>query len=103
MAKSCVHSSGEVLLEEFLIRWESPERACPRDRSAATPDQRDLLGKRAVTADTALRLATFSARLKDSGWDCRLTTTSKSTSRIGKELLRVEQARAEYVFSAADA
>ena len=56
-----------------------------------------ILGKRAVTADTALRLATFFGT-SEGFWlglqaDYDLEETRHS---IGKELLRVEQARAEY-------
>ena len=49
---------GEVLLEEFLIPMEISQNALAR--AAAVPPRRIneiVLGKRSVTADTALRLA----------------------------------------------
>jgi len=49
---------GEVLLEEFLIPMEISQNALAR--AAAVPPRRIneiVLGKRGVTADTALRLA----------------------------------------------
>ncbi len=51
---------GEVLLEEFLTPMEISQNALAR--AIAVPPRRIneiVLGKRAITADTALRLARF--------------------------------------------
>ena len=51
---------GEVLLEEFLTPMEISQNALAR--AIAVPPRRVneiVLGKRAITADTALRLARF--------------------------------------------
>ncbi|HEY7943478.1 MAG TPA: HigA family addiction module antitoxin, partial [Casimicrobiaceae bacterium] len=51
---------GEVLLEEFLIPMEISQNALAR--SIGVPPRRIneiVLGKRAITADTALRLAHY--------------------------------------------
>ncbi len=51
---------GEVLLEEFLAPMENSQNALAR--SIGVPPRRIneiVLGKRAVTADTALRLAHY--------------------------------------------
>ena len=89
---------GEVLLEEFLNPMGISQNALAR--AIGVPPRRIneiILGKRAVTADTALRLATFFGT-SEGFWlglqaDYDLEETRHS---IGKELLRVEQARAEY-------
>lgn len=50
--------SGEVLLEEFLLPMEISQNALAR--AASVPPRRIneiVLGKRGITADTALRLA----------------------------------------------
>ena len=53
---------GEILLEEFLKPMELSQTAlAARDRRAAAAHQRDRLGKRAITADTDLRLARYFA------------------------------------------
>ena len=51
---------GEILLEEFLTPMEISQNALAR--AVAVPPRRIneiVLGKRAITADTALRLARF--------------------------------------------
>ena len=89
---------GEILLEEFLEPMEISQNALAR--ATGVPPRRIneiVLGKRALTADTALRLAAFFGT-SEGFWlglqaDYDLEETRLS---IGKELLRVEQARAEY-------
>jgi len=89
---------GEVLLEEFLNPMGISQNALAR--AIGVPPRRIneiILGKRAVTADTALRLATFFGT-SEGFWpglqaDYDLEETCHG---MGKELLRVEQARAEY-------
>src|SRR5436309_15780239 len=89
---------GEVLLEEFLNPMGISQNALAR--AIAVPPRRIneiILGNRAVTADTALRLATFFGT-SEGFWlglqaDYELEEIRHG---IGKDLLDVEQARAEY-------
>ncbi len=89
---------GEVLLEEFLNPMAISQNALAR--ALEVPPRRVneiVLGKRAISADTALRLAAFFGTSEgfwlglQGDYDLEL-----ARSGIGKELLRVEQARAEY-------
>jgi len=51
---------GEVLLEEFLIPMEISQNRLARDISVSPRRINEIvLGKRGVTADTALRLARY--------------------------------------------
>ncbi|TMH19689.1 MAG: HigA family addiction module antidote protein [Betaproteobacteria bacterium] len=89
---------GEVLLEEFLNPMGISQNALAR--AIGVPPRRIneiILGKRAVTADTALRLATFFGT-SEGFWLGLQADYDLEEARhgIGKELLRVEQARAEY-------
>ena len=89
---------GEVLLEEFLNPMGISQNALAR--AVGVPPRRIneiILGKRAVTADTALRLATFFGT-SEGFWLGLQADYDLEEARhgIGKELLRVEQARAEY-------
>jgi len=89
---------GEVLLEEFLNPMGISQNALAR--AIGVPPRRIneiILGKRAVTADTALRLAAFFGT-SEGFWLGLQADYDLEEARhgIGKELLRVEQARAEY-------
>jgi len=89
---------GEVLLEEFLNPMGISQNALAR--AIGVPPRRIneiILGKRAVTADTALRLATFFGTSEGFWLGLQADYDLEETRHgIAKELLRVEQARAEY-------
>ena len=89
---------GEILLEEFLLPLGISQNALAR--AAGVPPRRIneiVLGKRAVTADTALRLAAFLGTSEGFWLGLQADYDLEETRRaIGKELLRVEQARAAY-------
>lgn len=89
---------GEVLLEEFLKPMAISQNALAR--ALEVPPRRVneiVLGKRSITADTALRLAAFFGTSEgfwlglQADYDLEL-----ARGGLGKALLRVEQARAEY-------
>jgi addiction module HigA family antidote len=89
---------GEVLLEEFLDPMGISQNALAR--ATGVPPRRIneiVLGKRALTADTALRLAAFFGT-SEGFWLGLQADYDLEEARMGmsKELLRVEQARAEY-------
>lgn len=89
---------GEVLLEEFLEPMEISQNALAR--ATGVPPRRIneiVLGKRALTADTALRLAAFFGT-SEGFWLGLQADYDLEEARLGmsKELLRVEQARAKY-------
>lgn len=93
---------GEVLLEEFLKPMAISQNALAR--ALEVPPRRVneiVLGKRSITADTALRLATFFGTSEgfwlglQADYDLELDL-ELARGGIGKALLRVEQARAEY-------
>ena len=89
---------GEVLLEEFLSPLGISQNALAR--ATGVPPRRIneiVLGKRAVSADTALRLAAFFGTSEGFWLGLQADFDLEETRRaIGKDLLRVEQARAEY-------
>jgi addiction module HigA family antidote len=89
---------GEVLLEEFLNPLGISQNALAR--AIEVPPRRVneiILGKRAITADTALRLATFFGTSEGFWLGLQADYDLEETRHgMGKELLRVEQARAEY-------
>jgi len=89
---------GEVLLEEFLNPMGISQNALAR--AIGVPPRRIneiILGKRAVTADTALRLASFFGTSEGFWLGLQADYDLEETRHgIAKELLRVEQARAEY-------
>jgi addiction module HigA family antidote len=89
---------GEVLLEEFLNPFGISQNALAR--AIGVPPRRVneiILGKRAITADTALRLATFFGTSEGFWLGLQADYDLEKTRHgMGKELLRVEQARAEY-------
>jgi antitoxin HigA-1 len=89
---------GEVLLEEFLDPMGISQNALAR--ATSVPPRRIneiVLGKRALTADTALRLAAFFGT-SEGFWLGLQADYDLEEARAGmsKELLRVEQARAGY-------
>ena len=89
---------GEVLLEEFLDPMAISQNALAR--ATGVPPRRIneiVLGKRALTADTALRLAAFFGT-SEGFWLGLQADYDLEEARLGmsKELRRVEQARAEY-------
>jgi addiction module HigA family antidote len=89
---------GEVLLEEFLKPMGISQNAIAR--AINVPPRRIneiVLGKRAITADTALRLAAFFGT-SEGFWlglqaDFDLEETRQT---IRHDLLHAEQSRAEY-------
>ena len=89
---------GEVLFEEFLIPMKISQNALAR--AARVPPRRIneiILGKRGITADTALRLAAFFGTSE--GFWLGLQADydlEEARALIGKDLLRVEQTGAEY-------
>jgi len=90
--------AGEVLLEEFMAPLCISQNALAR--ATGVPARRIneiVLGKRGITADTALRLAAFFGT-SEGFWLGLQADYDLEEARqlIGKELLRVEQARAEY-------
>jgi addiction module HigA family antidote len=89
---------GEILIEEFLVPLGISQNALAR--AAGVPPRRVneiVLGKRAVTADTALRLAAFFGTSEGFWLGLQADYDLEETRRaIGKDLLRVEQARAAY-------
>ena len=89
---------GEILLEEFLDPMGISQNALAR--ATGVPPRRIneiVLGKRAVTADTALRLAAFFGTSEGFWLGLQADYDIEETRHgIGGELVRVEQARAEY-------
>ena len=89
---------GEVLFEEFLIPMKISQNALAR--AARVPPRRIneiILGKRGITADTALRLAAFFGTSE--GFWLGLQADydlEEARALIGEDLLRVEQTSAEY-------
>lgn len=93
---------GEVLLEEFLLPMEISQNALAR--ATGVPPRRIneiVLGKRGITADTALRLAAFFGT-SEGFWLGLQSDYDLEEARAGlaKELMRVEQARAAYKVAA---
>lgn len=89
---------GEVLIEEFLDPMAISQNALAR--ALEVPPRRVneiVLGKRAITADTALRLAAFFGT-SEGFWLGLQADYDLEEARhgIGKELMRVEQSRAVY-------
>ena len=89
---------GEVLLEEFLKPMAISQNALARALEVPPRRVNEIVpGKRRITADTALRLAAFFGTSEgfwlglQADYDLEL-----ARGGIGKALLRVEQARAEY-------
>ena len=89
---------GEVLLEEFMRPFDLSQNALAR--ATGVPPRRIneiVLGKRGITADTALRLAAFFGT-SEGFWMSLQADYDLEEARgaILKELTRVEQSRAEY-------
>lgn len=92
---------GEVLLEEFLVPMEISQNALAR--ATEVPPRRIneiVLGKRGITADTALRLAAYFGT-SEGFWLGLQSDFDLEEARAGiaKDLMRVEQARAAYKVS----
>jgi addiction module HigA family antidote len=92
---------GEVLLEEFMRPFDLSQNALAR--ATGVPPRRIneiVLGKRGITADTALRLAAFFGT-SEGFWMSLQADYDLEEARgaILKELTRVEQSRAEYAVS----
>ena len=96
MAKLKNVHPGEILLEEFLVPMELSQNALAR--AVGVPPRRIneiVLGKRSITADTALRLAR--AFGTSEGFWLGLQTDydlEEARRAIGKELERVERVAA---------
>jgi antitoxin HigA-1 len=89
---------GEILIEEFLHPMAISQNALAR--ALEVPPRRVneiVLGKRAITADTALRLAAFFGT-SEGFWLGLQADYDLEEARhdIGKELMRVERARSVY-------
>src|SRR5258708_25379000 len=86
---------GEVLLEEFLNPMGISQNALARAIGGPPRRINDIiLGKRAATADTALRLAAFFGTSEGFWLGLQADYDLQETPHgIAKELLRVEQAR----------
>ena len=68
---------GEVLLEEFLKPMHLSQNRLALDIGVHPRRINEIvLGKRSITAETALRLARYLALPRSSGWGCRRITTS---------------------------
>lgn len=89
---------GEVLLEEFLNPMEVSQNALAR--AINVPPRRIneiVLGKRAITADTALRLAAFFGTSEGFWLGLQADYDLEETRHmITQDLLHAEQSRAEY-------
>lgn len=94
---SNVHA-GEVLLEEFMIPMDISQNALARAMNVPPRRINEIVqGKRAITADTALRLAAFFGTSEGFWLGLQADYDLEEARRgLGQELLRVEQARAEY-------
>ena len=93
---------GEVLLEEFLKPMAISQNALARALEVPPRRVNEIVpGKRRITADTALRLAAFFGTSEgfwlglQADYDLELDL-ELARGGIGKALLRVEPARAEY-------
>lgn len=65
---------GEVLLEEFMRPLGVSQNRLARDIDAPVSRIAGIVkGERAITADTALRLAQFLEPRRRCGWPCRAT------------------------------
>jgi addiction module HigA family antidote len=89
---------GEILLEEFMRPFELSQNSLAR--ATGVPPRRIneiVLGKRGITADTALRLAAFFGTSEGFWMGLQADyDLEEARSVIARELTRVEQARAEY-------
>ena len=89
---------GEILLEEFLIPMGLSQNQLARDLGVSPRRANEIvLGKRAITADTALRLARYFA-MSPQFWlglqmDFELDVeTDRLGSRLAKEVGRFQKA-----------
>jgi len=98
MAKLPNVHPGEVLLKDFLEPMELSQNAL--SRAISVPPRRVneiVLGKRGITADTALRLAAFFGT-SEGLWLGLQADYDLEESREGirADLVRAEEARADY-------
>jgi len=78
MKETTVPTTRHVLLEQFLKPSGLSQNALARD--IGVPPRRIneiILGKRGITADTALRLAKHFGIRRATGWACRRISTSR--------------------------
>ncbi len=98
MAKLPNVHPGEVLLKDFLEPMEISQNALAR--AINVPPRRVneiVLGKRGITADTALRLAAFFGTSEGLWLGLQADyDLEESRGGIKADLVRAEQARAEY-------
>lgn len=96
---------GEVLLEEFMRPFDLSQNGLAR--ATGVPPRRIneiVLGKRGITADTALRLAAFFGTSEGFWMGLQADhDLEEARTAIAKELTRVEQARAEYALPSVSA
>ena len=89
---------GEILLEEFMRPFELSQNSLAR--ATGVPPRRIneiVLGKRGITADTALRLAAFFGTSEGFWMGLQADyDLEEARNAIFRELTKVEQARAEY-------
>ena len=72
---------SEILYEDFMKPLGVSINALAREIALPPNRVSDIvIGKRSITADTALRLGKFSASPRKSGWGCRWTTICASRS-----------------------
>ena len=73
MAKLKNIHPGDILLHEFLEPMGISQNKLARDISVPPRRINEIvLGKRVITADTALRLARYFGSRENSGWDYRV-------------------------------
>ena len=96
MAKLKNIHPGEVLLEEFLVPMNLSQNALAR--AIAVPPRRIneiVLGKRAITADTALRLARFFGTSEQLWMGLQADYDLEEARRqLGRKIEKIEQAAA---------
>jgi addiction module HigA family antidote len=93
MAKLKNVHPGEVLLEEFLVPMKLSQNALARAISVAPRRINEIvLGKRAITADTALRLAKIFGTSEGFWLGLQADYDVEEARKIiGKDLARVER------------
>ena len=78
MRKVTCPAPSEVLLEEFLKPMGITQHRLAKEIGVPQRDIVEIVaGKRAITADTGLRLSRSSARRRASGSSCRPPTTAR--------------------------
>jgi addiction module HigA family antidote len=104
MAKLANVHPGEILLKDFLEPMNISQNALARALSVPPRRVNEIvLGKRGITADTALRLAAFFGTSEGLWLGLQADfDLEESRGAIKVELARAEQARAEYRITARD-